>query len=353
MKMGEAKKPVSLGDIAQLAKVSRSTVSQALRNCPDISRITIEKVQKAARDLNYIPDARMMSFMNRVRLAKARELIRIAWLNTDEEKDCWHKEDYLRPYIEGARQRCRELGYSIDEFWLKEPGMTCRRISRILFNRGIQGVIIAPSSRISIGHIRLDWNKFSCASFENAVLAPRMHRITPDYFHNITLAFKRLRRLGYRRIGVFLQQLTERRSLHSYYAGVACFHATIPARERVAPLFYRHYDEIPGYSEKFFSWIEKQKPDAVVCQHSKVIDWLKKRGYRVPEDLGVAHLAVENDVLDWSGIWQRKLEIGMETAESVISMLQNHRLGLPEVAHDTLIQGYWNPGTTVIEKNKT
>ena len=298
--------------------------------------------------MGYVPDARMAFKMDRVRDTKRRETVPIAWLNMDKDRDIWQERLYLNPYIEGARERSAELGYHLEEFWGRQPGMTMRRMSNILYTRGIQGIIIAPSGFQSVGHIRLDWKNFSAVSFDKGILAPRLHRVAPDYFYNILLSLKILRRAGYKRIGVVLSQITERRSLHAYAGGTAYFHSLVPAAERVAPLFYHHRDIIPEFGDKFFRWFEQAKPDAIVCNHSGMVDSLKSKGYRVPEDIGVIHLGVDDDVKDWSGIWQQKREIGAQTAETVISMVQNYRSGLPDPALDTLIKGHWHPGKTLL-----
>lgn len=335
-----------MGDIARLTGFSRMTVSYALRNYPRISVETRKTIHSAAEKLGYVPDARLSAWMKKLRDTKQADPITIAWLTTDEDAQTWQKCKWLSPFLEGTRKRCGELGYQLEEFWLLQPGMTNRRISSILKSRGIQGVIIAPSQNVAVGHIRLQWERLACVSFEKAILAPRLHRVAPDYLYNMLLALKLLRRFGYRRIGVFLQQHSERRSNHNYLAALSYFHSTIPAAERIQPLIYGHRENASGV-KKLKQWLLKKKPDVILGHHRELINWLSQAGLAVPQDIGVVHLAIEDDVADWTGIWQRKREIGAETAELLISMLQNNRFGLPEVARDILIPGYWSWGKTL------
>jgi hypothetical protein len=45
-------------------------------------------------------------------------------------------------YLQGARERCRQLGYRLEEIWANEPDMTMRRLSQILYQRSIEGVVV-------------------------------------------------------------------------------------------------------------------------------------------------------------------------------------------------------------------
>lgn len=55
--MKEVKKSVTMKDVAQLAGVSVGTVSRVINQEPGIKKVTLEKVQQAIADLNYVPDA--------------------------------------------------------------------------------------------------------------------------------------------------------------------------------------------------------------------------------------------------------------------------------------------------------
>jgi len=58
-------KPTTLNDIAKLLGLSKSTVSRALRDHPDISKKTMEQVKKIAENLNYRPNYGAISLHKR------------------------------------------------------------------------------------------------------------------------------------------------------------------------------------------------------------------------------------------------------------------------------------------------
>lgn len=340
-------KPASLADIARKAGVSKMTVSYALRSHPKVSEKTRLRVLKAARQLRYFPDARMAERTAQIRNAKTRELLPIAWLNMGAEEDLWHRYSWLSPYLEGAQQRSFELGYKIDEIWARQPGMTNQRLSDIIYNRGIRGIIVAPPRETSLGHVRLDWRHFAAVTFEGAILAPRLHRVMPDYYFNLLLALKTLRRAGYRRIGLLLDIYHDQRSHHAYLGAINYFHSRIPKNERVRPLFYSSLMGNPFAVKEAGPWLRKAKPDVIVGQHSLLPEWLKSQGHTAPEAIGLVHLALDADCTEWTGIWQRKHQVGAEAIELCISMIRNNRFGLPETPYDILIPGNWKEGNTL------
>lgn len=320
------------------------TASFALRNRPEVSEKTRKKILRIAEKLGYVPDARLAHRMQQVRDTKERERLPIAWLDLNETEGIWRTVSSCTPYLAGAREQCEKLGYEIQEFRLRERGMTSRRLSQILYHRGVQGVIIAPPVHLGLAHLQLDWKALAAATFEKSLVAPRLHRVAQDHYYNMMLALKLLRRFGYQRIGVVLQQQANRRSYHAQQAAVGYFHSTIPKASRVPPMVHVHAT-IAG--KEFPAWLGKYAPDVIVGQHSLIPDWLHAEGYKVPDDIGVIHLSLDDDCLDWAGICSRKKEIGAATANIVISLIQNNQIGLPKVPMDTIVQGQWQAGKTL------
>ena len=78
------------------------------------------------------------------------------------------------------------------------------------------------------------------------------------------------------------------------------------------------------------------------------MDWAQAAGFQVPEEIGVVHLGLDDDCLDWAGIFSRKRDIGEATANTVISLLQNNQFGLPKTVMDTVVPGFWQMGRTLL-----
>lgn len=339
----KTKSKVSLGDVAREAKVSVTTAGCALRNLPGVGEETRLRILEVARRLNYFPDARLASTMAEIRRSTVKDLLPIVWFNACHQKDAWHKYLFLTPYLEGARERLRELGYRIEEIWLKEPGNTMKRISRIIESQGIEGVIVTNPAK----HIRLNWERLAGVAIGGATLAPALHRVDMDSNYNLGLALKSLKRLGYRRIGVCLTEEADRLSRHAIRATTLYFNSTIPASDRVPPLFTPYVVNPDLDLRLVVQWLKKERPDVMVGHSSLQTIWAERAGLRVPEDIGVAHLAIEDDVLDWAGIYGNKREIGRIAASKLISMIQQRQFGAPKIASSDLVPGVWRPGRTV------
>jgi LacI family transcriptional regulator len=336
---------VSAADIAQAAGVSKSTVGYVLRNQAGPSRETRERVQKVAQKLGYVPDARIASWMARVRGAKSKEFLPIAWLNTNVERDAWHKYSFLSPLLEGARERCEQLGYRLEEIWALQPGMTMKRTAAILYQRGIEGVIVTPRAT----HVRLNWNNLAGVALGAELLAPQLHRVGPDVTFNLLLTLKLVKRFGYQRIGICLTDVFDRATHRVVSAMAYHFAATAPASKAVAPLFYSSMGDERAIAERQFrAWLGQHKPDVIVGHDFRLVRWVEAAGYAVPQKMGIVHLALDDDVLDWSGIYSNRRQMGRTAAELVISLVQNRQFGAPKVAMETTVRGCWRQGRTLL-----
>ncbi|MDD5263096.1 MAG: LacI family DNA-binding transcriptional regulator [Methylacidiphilales bacterium] len=344
--MKQKSSKASLGDVAKAAGISTVAACYALRNQPGVSKATRERVRRIAKQLGYAPDARIASWMATMREAKSKDLLPIAWLNTTREKDAWQRFKFMAPYLEGARERAMQLGYRLEELWLQEHGMTVARMNCILHQRGIEGVIVTYPAR----HLRLNWDHLASISLGGDMLAPRLHWVTSDAYYNLLLALKMAKRHGYRRIGVCLTEYFDRGSARSTRAAAHYFHTTAPKLEKVPPLFYPGENEVhwPVSKKQIAAWLSRYKPDVIICHSNYIVPCVEEIGYRVPEDVGVVHLATDDDVSDWAGITSNRRQIGATAAELVVSFMLSRQFGVPKIAMSTLIRGSWHPGLTLL-----
>ena len=96
-------------------------------------------------------------------------------------------------------------------------------------------------------------------------------------------------------------------------------------------------------------WFEKNRPDAIIgMSRSLLLDWLRDRGVRVPEEVSYACLDVLNESeRPMAGIRQSWEEIFSSGIELMASQLSRNEVGLPKVPKVTLIDGVWREGPTV------
>lgn len=336
----------SVGDIAKAAGVSKAAASYALRNKPGVSEQTRQSVLEIAKRMGYVPDARLNSFLTQVRESTVKELLPVAWLNNHfDDRDIWHKEKFLTPYLEGASQRSVELGYRLEEVWTREPGFSFRRISDILYNRGIQGVIVSHH----VTELDLDWRRFSAIALEGDLHHPRLHRVRTDVLQNLLLAVETVRGLGFQRIGICLDLALDHQTNNALRHAAYYFNSELPPAQRVPPLFHvwGTLKEIQLGTETAIEWIRREKPEVIIGHSNRLVSWAQKCGLQVPDDIGVVHLAIDDDVNDWAGICSNRRAIGAMAVELVTSRMQHRELGLPALPMDALIAGHWSPGWTL------
>lgn len=73
-------------------------------------------------------------------------------------------------------ERAKELGYLLEPFWLRAPGMAGRRAATVLQARGIESVIVAP---LPDGAHTLDfgWESFAVTAVGHSLEKPELHHV--------------------------------------------------------------------------------------------------------------------------------------------------------------------------------
>src|ERR1051325_1364983 len=204
--------------VAELAGVSPTAVSLALRNHPSISEATRKKIKAIAERINYRPDpmlTRLAAY--RYGLKRMPTLVRIAYLINWPSYDQWRKEHCETRFFAGAKQRADELGYKLEEIWSRQPKMSARRLTEILDTRNYDGLIVSDTPQPR-GHLALDWSKLCAVKIGHSLVYPRLPCVENDQYRIVQLAIRMLRRNGYRRLGLALRASTDESVNHMYTA---------------------------------------------------------------------------------------------------------------------------------------
>lgn len=338
-----ATKTVCLQDIADKASVSRATVSLALRNHTSISLETRTRVQEIAAGLDYRPNPLVSALMTYRRIAKpARKThVTLAMLLRFSRRGAWcsHVSENL---LQAAAIRAGQHGYRLEEFWLDDLKLSSTRLDEVLYCRGIPGVIVAPLP-VAHGHLRLDWSRFSAVGIGTSLLRPRLHRVAANCFDALRLALRRLRRVGYERIGLAMKASHDARA-DGHWSAVFLSEQQKLARPRRVPMFIVR-DEC--WTERNFAqWCEIQQPDVILGTDANIVPWLEKLGRRVPDDVGFVQLSIQDDSHNHTGIHFNPSAMGIAAVDLLVEMVRRNERGVPASPQTVLLETSWVDGGT-------
>lgn len=333
----------TIKSIAEAAHVSVATVSLALRNHPRISRDTIERIHGIARSQGYRPNPLVTALMTHVRATaptRNEAVATLGFINAYPEKDPLKVSPSFALNFQGARDRAEQMGYRLDTFWAKETSMTARRLTNILQARGIYGILVGPLPH-SKGHLSLLWPQFSASSIGYSMWRPHLHRAVSHHAHAMSLALRKLNRLGYRRIGLAMSPNFNERVDHHWLANFLFYQFYIKEKDRIPPLI----DETNNM-QNFPRWFKQHKPDAVISAHVSGYEWLVKLKVNIPDEVGFAHLDLDPHQVEFSGINQRPDLIGAAAMDLLINQMNRNERGIPIDPKLLLIESSWVNGAT-------
>ena len=337
----------NLQTIADIAGVSRAAVSLALRNMPGISVETKERIKKIADECGYRPNPMVSALMAHLKgVTPSQDVGAIPFLTAHSTKDGWRTYSTFMRYYAGARDRAQQLGYRLDEIWLREPGMTAKRMSSILINRGIQGLLIGPLPR-GLGHVSINLSAFSVATVGHSLVRPKVHRAACHQLSSLRTAIQEVRRLGYRRIALATSEMQDQRNDFNWTTGYAGYELWLPKQDRIPILFL---DKITDAD--FAKWIKHWKPDAILSGNLKILEYLEKAGLSVPNDVGLALLDRSPENTNVAGIDQQFEAVGAAAIDLIISQINRNERGASVIPKMILTEGLWVPGKTLSHRQE-
>jgi LacI family transcriptional regulator len=340
---------ITIRDIAEATGCHYSTVSLALRNDARISTAVRKKVHAMARKLGYRPDPMVRALaVYRNSVKPASDHGTIAWLTNETELKFGPSYSYRR-YAGGALARAEEVGYRVEEFALRSPGMTPERMSKILYARGIQGILIAPQPQTRImTRLHMDLSRFSVVTFGYSLAWPPVHLVTSHHARGMRMAMRKLRSLGYRRIGLCLARVLNGRSDGGWFGSYLTEIQRLSDAAPLEPFLYESWS-----AKAFTKWYKATKPQAVIVHSVADLERIvSETGLRSPEDIGVVSLSLmETDTL-CAGIDQNSREIGAAGVDLLVSLMHANERGFTNAPRRLMIEGSWVDGPTIRRINR-
>lgn len=321
------------------------TVSLALRDDPRISESTRTRVVNVAQELGYRRNPYLTALARQIKSTKQKRLkATIAYLSFFDapgkrESDSRH-EDWLEDFCAGARNQAEMLGFGMERFNPWQSKIPANRLNEILISRGIMGIIIHPPYS-NVYRWNIDWERFAvCVNNSDRFPIP-FHTVGCGRHQAMIELLDRIQLLGYRKVGLVLRKRQDDFHAHIQRCAISDFQLNFPTDRQVP-----HYIEKVVTREGFYQWLDTYQPELVVAGFDEIYDWMKERGYSIPEDIGLVRPQICGN-RNLSGMAFDHLAIGAAAVDMIAGQMNRNERGIPTQKKQVLITGIWNPGETV------
>jgi LacI family fructose operon transcriptional repressor len=334
--------PVTVRDIARACGIHFTTVALALRNSPRVAEKTRDRVVKIANHMGYRPNPLVATLMAQKRAQRQPSHSSVLAYISYPSLDVKDPSIFEKQYLEGARERCLEMGYRLETFHLYSGDLNATRLAQILRTRAIPGLLLGPWRR-GKGHLPRPLHGFASVALCNSLVQPGLHRVRHNQCRGSQLACRQLRRKGYRRIGLVLTTHMDRQLDRFWTAGYLSFHENLPAASRPAPL-YLPQNSFPA--NILSDWVLREKPDVILTMHLQVRQWLERNAASLTHKVDIATLDHSPEWGDCPGIFQNPSAQGKEAVSFLVGQIQNNQHGLPSQPLTLMLDGEWvDPGS--------
>lgn len=342
---GGLQKRVTLQDLANHLNLHLSTISLGLKNDPRLIPATRLRIQEAARQLKYCPDP----------LAKALAVYRQAIRPASQHGSLAllaHPEDQISSLLETTRQRAAWFGYKVESVDCYSTRRSREQFTRLLRFRGIQGLIVLPPSfgRKNPRRLQIDWNHFPAVVLGHALYHPLLHQVSNDHLGNAGLLTRNLLSLGYRRIGLCLDE--QFASLHAGGGWEGGYFGEMRRLKKVPRPFYRQtFEPDAATIQAAKRWIRKEQLDAVILDTDTAATLFDRHFQDCKPRLGIACLACYRDG-PYSGINPQYDHVWSAAVDFLVHLIHTHQRGIPEIPQRVLLRGTWQAGASLHRMNR-
>ena len=316
---------ITLKQLAKELKVSISTVSKALRDSPEISVETIEKVKFLANKYNYRPNKIALSL-------KSNRTLTIGVIIPDILNRFYSK------VLNGIHDSADQFGYDVITINTKESLLKEVDSLQIFSSGTVDGVIIAMSeetlNKNDYNHIKeFTMKETPIVMFDRVTDKINCDKVIIDDFDAIYNEVKSLKDLGRKKIG-FISTINE--------LNVGKYRAN--GFRKASFDFFGKFDEnlilrISKNRDKHIEiekFLKKNKPDAlisadIVCGVIS-INIAKNLNVEVPKELSVVGFG-DKTISEYSSpklttIYQHGTEIGNRSVELLVDRMNSKWFGL-------------------------
>lgn len=331
----------TIKDIAEVLGLNPSTVSRALKNNPHIADATRKLVEAEARRLGYREDPALKSLVS-YRWHPGRRANPTTMALILDQPGIEGEKFGEGAAIKAADVQAELMGYTLERYYVCDYP-TPSALSRMLYSRGIQGVVIGRTINAYDPDAFLhDWNAFCAVAVNTGVTAFPCHSVLPNHMNAVLRLWRTLIRNGCRRIGAVLSQDLLLR-VHLQEIGAVSCGLLDPMVQDPIPICFSD----PGSeTEKIQSWFYTHRPEVVIGRVA-ALKAMRDGGIRVPDDVLFVALDLDDTLTGKIAGFGFPKTIFSEALVLLDSLIRLNRSGIPEVRQVLLISPPWLPGETL------
>lgn len=269
----------------------------------------------------------------------------------------WRETTAHPDFYQGAKMAAEELGYQLEHFWIREPGLTHGRLNGILNARGINGVIVSSHVRECDESLALDWDQLSAVKIDYLPHQPALHNVTNNQFAVVRLAVRQALAHGYRRIGFVMHRGWDHSVDQMWTAGYLSGQSEAPHEDRIPAFLFPDLEPVSEWinergnvapdPQPFASWFRKYRPEVIISKASFVLPLLEKMNLRTPKDIKFVDLFLNDRSGETAGVWQNHQTVGALAIQILAGQLTQNKCGIPQIPTTTYVDGTWVPGKTM------
>jgi DNA-binding LacI/PurR family transcriptional regulator len=337
--------------IADAAGVSKTTVFRAFHG-KGVNARTRRRVLSIARKLGYKANPLVQAWMTQVRTSRALQYQgTLAYISAYVPEPVISEPGAVGRFLQGARQRARELGFGLEVFYPMQHPVSRERLTQILKGRGIVGAVVVAANYASPAqvhpleeaHFPLVGDDIACASLAGVYENPARHFSINDQYTAGRLMARQLLGLGYRRPGLVINPYVDSITDSRFQAGFFSLNSFALRQPRVPILMSRTSEK-----EEFEVWFRACSPDVVVASFPFVLEWMRALRLKVPGEVGFATFDADPARLPHiSGIDQQHEEVAAAAVDLVVQLINLNQFAAPRFARGSEIEGLWVPGATL------
>lgn len=327
--------------LARACGVGLATVSRALSGHPRVHAETRALVQKKARQLGYERNQLVGALMTHVRAERTAQFLgnlAAVHVPTPEQLRLVPVQQRI---FHAAVGRARELGFQLTAFQFGVDAHTPEELARVLLARGVQGVIFLFPRPTDLMQ-GFPWEHFAVIEIDYGSSPLTQHTVVLDHHLTLTDALTRLRTLGYRRAGFFIEHYRDERIIHKWTAAFRSFQENQGGIGAVPPLIA---EEITPRT--FLAWHKAHHPDVVIGHIDRAVGWLRHAGVEIPADTGYLNLNWNERTRTCAGLDLQPELQGAVAVESLVPLVLRNERGLPSAPRTIMISGRWVDGPTL------